>query len=85
MQNSVLNQNQLAYSQTKLITAPKKVGRAVPLALSYDDVLLKPRFSKVNSRSEVNTETLISPGIKLKIPLISINMDTVTGVEMAIK
>lgn len=56
----------------------------IKLALSYDDVLLVPKYSQINSRSEVDLSTEIAPNIKLKLPLISINMDTVTGVEMAI-
>ncbi len=56
-----------------------------PLALSFDDVLLIPQRSKINSRSEVDLTTQIAPNLELKIPLVATNMDTVTGVEMAIK
>src|SRR3989344_1974301 len=55
----------------------------IKLALSYNDVLLVPQYSKLKSRSEVDLSTQIAPDIKLDIPLISVNMDTVTGVEMA--
>ena len=55
-----------------------------PLGLSYNDVLLLPQISSVNSRSEVDLSTQISPHVKLGIPLISINMTDVTGVEMAV-
>jgi len=55
-----------------------------PLTLTYDDVLLVPQYSEVNSRSDIDLSTQISPKIKLKMPLISTKMDTVTGVEMAI-
>ncbi|MDA1337969.1 MAG: IMP dehydrogenase [bacterium] len=54
------------------------------LALTYDDVLLVPQYSEINSREDVNLETHITKSIKLKFPVIAINMDTVTGVEMAI-
>lgn len=57
----------------------------IKLALSYNDVLLAPRYSKLTSRSEVDLATQITPDITLDIPLISINMDTVTGVEMAVE
>jgi IMP dehydrogenase len=53
-------------------------------SLSYDDVLLTPQISFVSSRSEVDLSTQISPHVKLSIPLISINMTDVTGVEMAV-
>jgi len=53
-------------------------------ALSYRDVLLVPRYSAIRSRNEVHLNTTIAPGIDLAMPLISVNMDTVTGVEMAV-
>ena len=56
----------------------------IKLALSYNDVLLVPQYSKLTSRSEVDLSTKIAPDLRLDIPLISINMDTVTGVEMAV-
>ncbi len=52
--------------------------------LSFDDVLLRPRFSPVSSRSEVNLQTNLTKEIKLNIPVISANMDAVTESEMAI-
>ncbi len=52
--------------------------------LSYGDVLLVPRRSSINSRKDVNTETTLCGKIKLKIPIISANMDTVTESAMAI-
>ncbi len=56
----------------------------IPLALSFNDVLLEPQFSTINSRDEVSLKTTIGPGLDLDIPLITANMDTVTGVEMAV-
>ncbi|MFM9106215.1 MAG: guanosine monophosphate reductase [Chloroflexota bacterium] len=53
-------------------------------ALSYNDVLLVPKYSRIRSRNEVDLSTVIAPGITLGMPLISVNMDTVTGVEMAV-
>lgn len=54
------------------------------LGLSYDDVLLVPKYSKIKSRSLVNLSTQITPRVKLKIPIISINMTDVTETKMAI-
>jgi len=55
-----------------------------PLALTFDDVLLVPQKSEISSRSQIDLSTIIAPGLKLNIPLISLSMDTVTGVDMAI-
>ncbi len=56
----------------------------IKVGLSYGDVLLVPRKSHIESRKDVNTETFISKKIKLKIPIIPANMDTVTESAMAI-
>lgn len=52
-------------------------------ALTFDDVLLVPRRSPVRSRHAVSTQTLFSRRIRLAIPVVSSNMDTVTESEMA--
>ena len=56
----------------------------IPLALSYDDVLLVPQYSEVNSRNDISLKTKISERITLDIPLISANMSDVTDSKMAI-
>lgn len=53
------------------------------LALTFDDVLLVPRYSAVHPR-EVSTATRFTRGITLNIPLVAAAMDTVTEAEMAI-
>jgi IMP dehydrogenase len=52
-------------------------------ALTFDDVLLVPRHSKVHPK-DVNVSSRLSRGIELNLPLISAAMDTVTESEMAI-
>ncbi|MDA4120477.1 MAG: IMP dehydrogenase [Thaumarchaeota archaeon] len=54
------------------------------VGLTFDDVLLVPKFSSVKSRKEADTVTRFSRRIKLTIPLVSANMDTVTESSMAI-
>lgn len=54
------------------------------LALSYDDVLLRPLYSDISSRLDVDLTTTLAPGFTFKLPIVSTKMDTVTGVEMAI-
>jgi len=56
---------------------------------SYNDVLIKPQFSTIRSRSEVSLASTIGyigadTPIDLTIPIISANMDTITGADMVI-
>jgi len=51
--------------------------------LSFDDVLLVPRRSSVLP-SEVDTSTEIVPGVRLRVPIVSAPMDTVTESRLAI-
>jgi IMP dehydrogenase len=58
---------------------PKFIGEG----LTYDDVLLIPAFSEVLPR-ETDTSSFFSTGIKLKSPIVSAAMDTVTEHQLAI-
>lgn len=64
-------------------------------ALSFDDVLLVPGMSKVESRKDVDLschlrqdldedENYTDPGPEFRIPIISSPMDTVTGRDMIV-
>jgi IMP dehydrogenase len=52
--------------------------------LTFDDVLLVPKYSNITTRSQTDLRTNLSKNISLNIPLISANMDTVTEAAMAI-
>src|SRR5215210_5449026 len=53
-------------------------------ALTYDDVLLVPQYSDVDSRRILSTKSYLTKKIALQIPIVSANMDVVTESEMAI-
>lgn len=55
----------------------------IPEGLTFDDVLLKPRYSEVLP-TEVQLRTQLTREIELNIPLLSAAMDTVTESRMAI-
>jgi IMP dehydrogenase len=50
------------------------------LSLSFDDVLITPKFSKISSRKDVDISTKLCS--QKMLPIISSNMDTITSSEM---
>lgn len=54
----------------------------MPLALTFDDVNIIPKYSEVVSRKDCDVSTWLGP-YKFDIPLVSSPMDTVTGHDMA--
>ncbi|HSB50995.1 MAG TPA: IMP dehydrogenase [Nitrosopumilaceae archaeon] len=52
--------------------------------LTFDDVLLVPKFSDITSRTQTDLKTKLSRNLSLNIPFISANMDTVTESRMAV-
>ncbi len=56
---------------------------AVKVGLTFDDVLIQPRYSEVLP-NEVDLSTWLTRDIRLKMPLISAAMDTVTESKTAI-
>ena len=55
----------------------------ISLGLTFDDVLLRPAKSSIVP-SQANTQTQLTSGISLNIPILSSAMDTVTEADMGI-
>jgi IMP dehydrogenase len=55
----------------------------IPLALTFDDVLLLPGRSAVHP-AQVNVSSLLTREIRLNVPVLAAAMDTVTEARMAI-
>ena len=51
--------------------------------LTFDDVLLVPKYSDITSRSQTDLSTKLSRNLTINIPFVSANMDTVTESSMA--
>lgn len=63
-----------------------QLGSRLPIteSLAYDDVLLLPQYSAISSRKRVSTRTHLARNLELEVPIISSNMDTVTGSKQSI-
>ena len=66
-----------------LPTATPSLDSMLSTALTFDDVLLVPRYSNVLP-AQVNVSTRLTRNIPLDVPLLSAAMDTVTESSMAI-
>ena len=51
--------------------------------VSFDDVLLVPNYSDIESRSEIDTSNYLDDYTYLSLPILSSPMDTVTETDMA--
>lgn len=60
------------------------IATSIPLGLTYDDVLLIPRRSRIRSRLQVDLSTQLTRKLSLKVPVIAANMDSICESEMAI-
>jgi IMP dehydrogenase len=58
-------------------------GRVIGETVSFDDVLLQPKYSEIESRSQIDISSYLDEQTCLQLPVISSPMDTVTETEMA--
>jgi IMP dehydrogenase len=56
---------------------PEFIGR------TYDDFLFRPQAAVVASRRDISLRTSLSRHLSLALPVVSANMDSVTGAQMA--
>ncbi len=52
-------------------------------ALTYDDVALVPQFNNIPSRTEPSLESWLTKNLKIDIPILAANMDSVISPELA--
>lgn len=58
-------------------------GKIVGETASFDDVLLQPKYSEIESRSQIDISNYLDEYTYLRLPVISSPMDTVTETNMA--
>jgi len=51
--------------------------------LTYDDVLMVPKYSTIKSRGHIDLSIRLSKGIKLKLPIVPANMTSIMNIEIA--
>lgn len=60
-------------------------GLPLDRAVTFDDVILTENYSEIRSRSEIQDfRTSLAPNLSIAIPVLSANMESVTGVELAV-
>lgn len=52
--------------------------------LTFDDVLLVPRYSEISSRKHPTLKSKITKNFEIDVPVVTANMDTITETEMAL-
>lgn len=59
------------------------MAKTIEQALTFDDVLLVPKYSDIEHRADVDISSYFMADFKLEKPFISANMDSVTEHKMA--
>ena len=72
-----------ALIEQERLAAAKQIATGLTEALTFDDILLVPRHSRVLP-SQVDVTSRLTRRIRLNVPLLSAAMDTVTDNRLAI-
>ena len=67
------------------MTKEKTYEENYSVGLSYDDVLLVPKYSDIRSRNEIDISIDLGNGLKLESPIIASPMDTISESAMALE
>ena len=86
MNDRVLWAEEAAVSAPRPAASPSRVDwseKVGPEALTFDDVLLQPRYSEIHPQ-DVDVRSRFSRRVELHVPIVSAAMDTVTEAPLAI-
>ena len=61
------------------------MARIIGKGYSFDDVLIVPKYNRINSRREVSFHTKVTKNYEIDIPILAANMDTVCESKLAIE
>ncbi len=54
-------------------------------AYTFEDVLIKPQYSQIISREDVDISSEIVPGLRINSPIMSANMQSVNSVKLCVE
>lgn len=60
------------------------MARIIGEGVSFDDILIVPKYNKITSRANVSFKTKVTRNYSLDLPFLAANMDTICEAEMAI-
>jgi len=65
------------------VTRMRRTVEAEFIGRTYDDFLFRPQFGVAASRRDISLRTRLTRRLSLELPIVSANMDSVTGTDMA--
>ena len=73
-------------SGRKTVPSPSQASRSLEkefVGRTFDDFLFRPQAGKVSTRRDVSLRSKLARNLAIELPIVSANMDSVTGVSMA--